>query len=324
MNRRTLLEAMLALMVAVGLACALAQTGCTDDNCQTLGTMLLSLSRTLSSQRPSNVTKRTTKEAVLVLDGESRHSLSGESLLATNRTLSKVRIVVEAQSGPNPRPDVRHSDHETGPESFVQHARNEEILARHGKLSPIDTTAPRRLQSGTARVHQNVHRNTTSQVVREPFSSRGPWLQRLLPPLNLAGLASLWNHLRRNNGLGQEIPVSHIDERDHVVEAARHLGIFAGHKNSWLLIVGSVAFLLSIMLAWWCFFSQSGSDRPVGYDRTEYYEPEAWVMSASSPGKGSSRMALQPPNRSTEKANSSSPTSTRSSPSGNEPIRRLY
>lgn len=301
MNRRTLLEAMLALMVAVGLACALAQTGCTDDNCQTLGTMLLSLSRTLSSQRPSNVTKRTTKEAVLVLDAESRHSLSGESLLATNRTLSKVRIVVEAQSGPNPRPDVRHSDHETGPESFVQHARNEEILARHGKVSPNDSTAPRRLQSGAARVHQNVQRarqtgNTTSQVVREPFSSRGPWLQRLLPPLNLAGLATF----------------------------KRHLSIFAGHKNSWLLIVGSVAFLLSIMLAWWCFFSQSGSDRPVGYDRTEYYEPEAWVMSASSPGKGSSRMALQPPNRSTEKANSSSPTSTRSSPSGNEPIRRLY
>jgi len=374
MNLGTLIGAMLALVVAVALACAVA--ACTDDDCQTWGTVLLSLRRTRSIQHPSSVTRKTTiGEALSELHSEPRKA-NGESLLAISKSLSKVNAAVEDQKVSNPKLAVEEnspkSDHKERP---VRHARTEEVAVASQVRSPKNTSDQRVLQSAASQVqHLGKRRNQTlraaiartrhrlslaknvtsglqrqdanrsfaqktaprpsSPVAQAPellqgqYSGRGPWLPGLLPPINLAALASLWHRLRYDNGtaVGREMAVSHIHEGVRIVEAVRQ-------NRRWLLIALAVAFTVSIVLAWRCLFSsQGGNGRLPGFDNLEHedYSHEAWVLHpSSSSGKRSSGnvfippLALQAANLPSEKARSSNPVPGRN-PDPKEPRIRLF
>lgn len=365
MNLGLLFGAMLALVVAMVLACKMARA-CTDNNCQTWGTVLLAMSRSRSSDQHSSLTKKkTVAEALSELRSKPTDSANGESLLAIRKSVSKVHAAVEDQMGSNPKLDIernmQQSVHEVGPESFPKHVGTEDVsVATRGRHSPRNMTAQRPFQitasqfrrhlqharrTGNrtlrAALAQTVHRSSFAnnatrslqvqaanrshaqsiaprptpaaevpELERGPHSSRGPWLPGLLPPINLAGLASLWHLLRRSSGtsLEPELQVSYLDQQIHMaVEAARQ-------HNSWLLIAAAVAIFLSILFAWQCCF-RSPRGRLPGFDidnlENEVCQHEAWVLHQEpNSGKRSSgsnfipTLALPPASRSHEKARS--------------------
>lgn len=380
MNLGSLLGAMLALVVAMVLACRMARVACSDDDCQTLGTVLLqAMTHKRSSHQPSSVTKKDTIVGTLFdWRGQPMQRSNGESLLAISKSLSKVDAAVEDQRGSNPKLEIKRkmqqSDPEAGLESFPRHVGTEDVtLVTRVRVAPMNMTARRPLQSAAARFRDNLQRarmtgNRTLQAAvvqtrqrssfannvthssqvqatnrsraqrtsprpapaaevpdreRESYSIRGPRLPGLLPPINLAGLTSLWHHLRNNGtGLEREAPVSHTSEQVRVlVEAARH-------KNSWLLIVVAMAILLSIMFVWRCFFISRGSERLPGFDNLENedYSHEAWVLQSGKRSSGNiliPPLALQPASLPHEKARSSSPVPNRN-PDRTEPRSRLF
>lgn len=328
LSYKGLIGAALALLVAVALACKMAQAVRTDDPCHTPGSR--------SSHQPRSITKKkTVVEALFEFQSQPMQSANGESLLAVSKSLSKVDAAVEDQKGL-----VGNTQGPTGPERFERDNGTEDVtVAKRVGFAPMNVTAPRPLQSAASRVRHSLQRarrkgsgtlqaavaqtghgssfanivNRSLQVQatnrshaqrsaprpppaaevpeieRGPHSSRGPRLPGLLPPLNLAGLGSFWLLLRQNNRTGLGRGMPVSHLGGRVRVAVVPSSI---HRNSWLLIAVAAAILLSIYFAWRCFSSsQSGSERLPGLDdmEKEDYSHEAWVLqAASSSGKRSS------------------------------------
>lgn len=324
-----LFGAMLAFVAALVLACT--ARACTDNNCQTLGTVLLAMSRTrIGSDQHSGLTKKkTVAEALSELRSEPMDSANGESLLAIRKSVSKVHATVEDQMGSNPKLDIEGKTsqivHDAGPESFPRHVGTEGAsVAPRVRHSPGNMTAQRPYQASLAQtLHRSSFANNATrslqvqatngshaqrmaprhklaaevpELQQGPHSSRGPWLPGLLPPINLAGLASLWHHLlRRSSGTspGREPQASYLERRVYAaVDAARH-------KDSWMMIAAAVAIFLSILLAWQCCFRSQGGRlhfENLENEDNPHTQHEAWILHQEpSSGKRSSGNILIPP-----------------------------
>jgi len=317
---------MLALMVTVALACNTARAACTDNDCQTLGMTLLSLSsRTHRRHQPTSASEQEPvlqdSEALFELRNQPMQTPSGESLWATNKSLNELQDAMDDEKESDPKLEIerktQQSRREAGPESFHQNVRTEAQTRHRLSFANITTRGLQVQATNRSRAHKTAPRPPPAAEVPEleqgPSSSRRSWLPSLLPPLNLQGFASRWHLLGLNSGT-----VSHIDEQVRVVVKA------ARRTNSWLLIALAVAILLSILFLWRCLFSSQSSFPEVDNFENDDYLHEAWVLQPPpNSGKPSTGMVLHPASFPREKVRSSSPMPSRN-PDLREPPSRLF